>query len=239
MEKPRLLLIHGSATDRTTWSIQLHSPLRETFALIAYTRRSDAPSVEAHADDAIAQLGEDRRPALVCGSSFGAVVALDAIRRHPARFTGAVLIEPPLAPADDASPAPAAFLAEYDRIAAAQGGPAAAERFLRMVLGDAMVDRMPRAFLHSSTSKWQEIRADSAALIAYQPRYADLAAVTTPVLLLGGERSPPYFRVTLEALGRALPHARLEVLAAGHMLHAEAHRRFTEVVTSFAAAISS
>ena len=40
--------------------------------------------------------------------------------------------------------APSAFLVEFDRRAAAQGGPAAAEFFLRTVLGDAAFDRFTR-----------------------------------------------------------------------------------------------
>jgi pimeloyl-ACP methyl ester carboxylesterase len=239
-------LIHGSAADHTTWSIQLASSLRERFTLIAYDRRV-APSVEEHAADALALLGDE--PALVVGSSFGAVIALEAIRRAPQR--GAVLIEPPMAApemeppeftsgggTDDLPAAPAAFLAEYDRRAAEQGGEAAAEFFLRTVLGDRAFERMPRAFQERSKRKHAEIRADSAALLAYRPRYAELARVTTPVLLLGGERSAPYFRPTLDALRAVLPDARLEIVAgAGHMLHAEAHRRFAELVTAFAAEV--
>ncbi|HEX2687462.1 MAG TPA: hypothetical protein VHN14_12635 [Kofleriaceae bacterium] len=51
--------------------------------------------------------------------------------------------------------------------------------------------------------KWAEVRADSIALLAYQPRYAELGAILLPVLILGGERSAPYFRGTLAA---ALPN---------------------------------
>jgi pimeloyl-ACP methyl ester carboxylesterase len=233
---PRALLIHGSAADRTTWSIQvqLASPLREALTLIAYDRRASATTVEEHADDAVAQLGEDPAPALVIGSSFGAVIALDVIRRYGSRFAGAVLIEPPMAATDDGPSAPAAFLAEYDARVATAGGPAAAELFLRTVLGDAAYERMPRRYQERSKALWAEIRADSAALIAYRPRYAELAAVRVPVQLLGGERSAPYFRATLERLVAALPDARLEIIAGGgHMLHAEAHQRFTQVVLGF------
>jgi len=42
-----VLLIHGSAADHTTWSIQLASPLALSFSLIAYDRRVEARSVEA------------------------------------------------------------------------------------------------------------------------------------------------------------------------------------------------
>ncbi|MGN6103896.1 MAG: alpha/beta fold hydrolase [Kofleriaceae bacterium] len=232
---PRALLIHGSAADHTTWSIQLAS-LRERFAMVAYDRRAGEVTIEDHAGDAAALLAEQPEPALVIGSSFGAVVALELIRRGAAPCAGAVLIEPPLAASDDAPAVPDAFLAEYDRRVAEQGGPAAAELFLRTVLGDPAFERMPAAFAARSKAKWAEIRSDSAALLAYRPRYAELAAVATPVLLLGGARSAPYFRPTLEALRAAIPGARLEIVpAAGHMLHAEAHRRFAELVGAFAA----
>jgi len=236
---PRVLLVHGSAADHATWSIQLAAaPLRERFTLIAYDRRADAATVEAHADDAAALLADAPDPALVVGSSFGAVIALDLVRRYPDRCAGAILIEPPMGASDDAPAAPQAFLDAYDRMAAEQGGPAAAELFLRTVLGDAAFARMPRAYQERSKAKWREIRADSAALIAYRPRYAELARVPVPVLLLGGERSAAYFRPTLEALLGALPHARLEIVpGAGHMLHAEAHRRFAELLTDFAGSL--
>ena len=227
---PQVLLIHGSAADHTTWSIQLASQLRERFTLVAYDRRATA-SIADHANDAIGLLGD--APGIVIGSSFGAVVALEVVRRGG--VAGAVLIEPPMGASDDAAAAPAEFLEAYDRRAAEQGGPAAAELFLRTVLGDAAFERMPRGYRDRSTAKWAEIRADSEALIAYRPRYAELAAVTTPVLLLGGDRSAAYFRPTLLALHAALPTSRLAIVPhAGHMLHAEAHRRFAELVTAFA-----
>ena len=234
-----MLMIHGSAADHTTWSVQLAGPLASQFSLIAYDRRVDAPSVEAYADDAVAQLGEDPDPALVVGSSFGSVIALDAIRRYPARFRGAVLIEPPMAATAAALAANRDFFAAFDRTVETAGGPAAAELFLRTVLGDAAYERMPRAYQDRSKAKWASIRADSHALIAYPPRYEELSNVAMPVLLLGGDRSAQYFRPTLEALLGALPNARLEVIAgAGHMLHAEAHRRFAEVVLAFAASLA-
>jgi len=151
------------------------------------------------------------------------------------RGAGRVFIEPPMAASDELAAASTAFLAEFDRREAAEGGPAAAEFFLRFVLGDSVYERIPRSFQDRSKAKHGQIRSDSGALIAYRPRYHDLASVTTPVLLLGGDRSATYFRATLDALLASLPNARLEVVAnAGHMLHAEASRRFAELLVAFA-----
>jgi pimeloyl-ACP methyl ester carboxylesterase len=237
---PPLLLIHGSAADHTTWSIQLASPLTRHVTLVAYDRRGsgrspgEAGSVEDHAADAAA-LAADLGPVIVVGSSFGAVVALELVRRWPERVRGAVLCEPPLAPTDDAPPVPLELLARFDELAATEGGEAAAEHFLRTVLGDAAYERMPRMFQVRSKAMWRAIRSDSAALGAYRVRYAELGTVDVPVLLLGGARSAAYFRPTLEALAAALGRARLEILAgAGHMMQAEAHRAFAEAVAGFA-----
>src|SRR6185436_20291788 len=155
----------------------LASNLREQFTLVAYDRRI-AATVEEHAEDARAFEAD-----FVVGSSFGAVIALELIRKHPMR--GAVLIEPPMGASDDAPAAPQAFLAEYDRRMAEQGGPAAAEFFLRTVLGDATYERIPQAFRERSKAKFAEIRADSEALIAYKPRYGEMRGIHTPVLLRG------------------------------------------------------
>jgi pimeloyl-ACP methyl ester carboxylesterase len=234
---PRLLLVHGSAADRTTWSIQL-ATLRDRFEMIAYDRRAGDLTVEEHAADAAGLLEREPGKTLVVGSSFGAVIALELIRSRGALCAGAVLVEPPMAATDDALSVPAAFLAEYDRRIASDGGPAAAELFLRLVLGDAAYDRIPEVFQDRAKARWAEARADTVALIAYRPRYGELRDVALPVLLVGGERSNAYFRPTLEALRAALPAARLELVAgAGHMLHAEAHRRFSALLTAFAAEI--
>jgi pimeloyl-ACP methyl ester carboxylesterase len=231
---PKILLIHGSAADHRTWSILLASPLRERFTLVAYDRRAGVESIDDHVADAAALLGPG--PTVVVGSSFGAVVALELVRRTGDRIAGAILIEPPLNSSADASAVRAGFLDDFDRRAAEAGGPAAGELFLRTVLGDAAFDRMPRVFQAQAMAKFAEIRADSVALFAYRPPHAELAAVTAPVLLLGGERSARWYRRTLDDLHRALPGARLEIVpGAGHMLHADAPRRFHALLEAFAA----
>jgi len=236
-----LVLVHGSAADHTTWSIQLHAgqagrtgSLRARYELVAYDRRAGATRVDDHADDLAALIDDLGAPVVIVGSSFGAVCALELLRRGPDRVRGAVLCEPPLPARDDARTIPDAFLDRFDAIAATEGGEAAGEYFLRQVLGDRPYERMPRLFQARSKAMWRAIRDDCAALGGFRVDYPSLAAITTPVLLLGGERSASYFRPTLDALAAALGAAQLEILAgAGHMMQAEAPRGFAEVITRF------
>ncbi len=246
---PTLMFIHGSAADHATWTITLASSLRDQFTLVAYDRRGCGKSpaatrfwtVEDHADDVVALLAAlplsgQPRPILV-GSSFGSVVALDVARRFPAALGGLVLIEPPMAASDDVPPIPDGFLLHFDSLAQTHGGPAAAEYFLRTVLGDGAYEKMPRMFQERSKAQFASIRADSEALSRYRPRYQALRTCTIPTLLLAGAQSAPYFRPTLDALANALPAAQLVTVAnAGHMLHAQASRKFAELVAAFATA---
>lgn len=246
---PLCVFVHGSATDLGTWVIQMASRLTDELRLVVYDRRGSGrstlepgaawPSVAEHADDLAALIEAEGERAVIVGSSFGAVVALDCARRHARLLRGAVLLEPPLPPSDDAPTSPLGFLAGLDAVAAERGPTAAAEEFLRIVLGEAAWEKLPRAFQERSKQFWPQIRGDGYALDAYQVRYAELGAIDLPVLLLGGERSAPYFRPTLEALERALPRAQRAVLkGAGHMMQAEAPRGFHDQLTRFIATLS-
>jgi pimeloyl-ACP methyl ester carboxylesterase len=243
---PTILFVHGSAADHTTWGIQVMG-LRARFRLITWDRIGTGKSetllgqrefltVEAHAADA-ARIIEERAasgPVVGCGSSFGGVVVLELARTRPELLRGAVLLEPPLAASDDAPPQPMGFLDRFDSIGRAEGGPAAAEFFLRQVLGGAAYERIPRRFQDRSKALHRAIRQDIAALGIYRPRYSELHRVKTSTLLLGGERSASWYRPTLEMLQRSLGNATLEILpGAGHMMHADVHRRFNERLATF------
>jgi len=237
MSRPRVVLVHGSATDHTTWAIQVGSSLKDKFELVAPDRNFTRTTVAEHAADLAELVGDD---AVVVGSSFGAVITLELARTRPEIVAGMVLIEPPMPPSDDPEFAGAqkAFYAEFERRVREEGGPSAGEYFLRTVLGPEAYARIPQAFRERSRQRWAEIQADSEALIAYKPRYAQLRTCEVPALLLGGGRSAPLFRPTLEALAAVLPDAELVMIPnAGHMLHAEAPRKFAELLIRFAAEV--
>lgn len=242
------LLVHGSAADHTTWMAQLVRP-PPGLALVAYDRRGSAsapfppgvvPTTAQHVADAAALIRRETvGPALVIGSSYGGVIALELARRAPGRVAGLIVCEPPLPPADLVPGAPAGFGCAFDRLAATAGGEAAGEMFVRAVLGDAGFEALAERVRGAVRGMWRSIRADMIALARTRIDYAELRAVTCPVLLLSGARSPAYYSAPLDALERALPDARRAVIPdAGHAMQIENHRAFNQLVADFAAELS-
>ncbi|MBT8492377.1 MAG: alpha/beta hydrolase [Deltaproteobacteria bacterium] len=242
-EGPTVILVHGTATDAATWLIQ-HKTLRD-LRLVSYHRRGTpawpVPDVRAldtaiHARDLVEVIGEHggERPT-VCGSSYGGVVVLEAMRTRPELFGRAIICEPPLPPSSDQPAVPADWLSDFERAMAEQGGRAAAELFLRTVLSDQAFEALPRRWQERAKDLWEQIASDVYALANTAHNYRGLAQIEVPTLLLGGANSPPMYRRTLEVLSDALPDARLEIIAsAGHMMHADAARRFNLLVTDWA-----
>lgn len=67
---------------------------------------------------------------------------------------------------------------------------------------------------------------------------ADLAAVTTPALVLAGDRSHPTLRAVAHRLAAALPDARfVELDECGHVTYAEQPGAFARAVSVFAAEV--
>ncbi len=245
---PPIVLVHGSAAEHTTWGLALPA-MAAAARCIRYDRRGAGASplplgerIHTVADHA-AELAEvivatDAAPALVCGSSFGAVIALDLARSRPDLVAALVLCEPPMHFSDYGAGTPYEFVCHMDRLIATHGGHAAGELFLRIVMTDAVFEGLPARWRARICGSWRQIRADVASLAVYRPHYHGLARVRAPTLLLGGDRSNPFFEDTLCALARTLPNARRVTIAnAGHMMHVEAARAFAREVLAFRASL--
>jgi len=101
---PPLLMIAGGGGDAGFFSL-VGDLLADSYRVITYDRRGNSRSsrrggpmeVAQEADDALAVLQAcDVLPALVFGTSGGAIVGLDLAARHPGAVAGLVAHEPPV-----------------------------------------------------------------------------------------------------------------------------------------------
>ena len=111
---PPLLLIMGLTGD-AGWFEPLAELLAKQFTVVTYDRRANSrsprpegwtsTSIAEQADDAAGLLSALRlSPAIVFGNSFGAMILLELIIRHPRSVRGAVAHEPPHSPTRHSTP---------------------------------------------------------------------------------------------------------------------------------------
>lgn len=208
---PAVLLIHGLASDALALA-----PVAEAIAAggaraIAYDRRgygaSGAPepyhgtTVEEQAEDAAALLRAlDPGPAVVAGDGFGALVALDLVKRHGGLVRGAVLSNPVLfALVPEATEVLSAQRAEIEE-AVREGGPAAGvEAWLGgRVEGDALA---------RARAAHRGFFADYAGLATWAVSRRDLRALTAPAVVVTGPLTPPHIVAAADAVTELLAAA--------------------------------
>jgi len=250
---PTVVLVHGTGGSRSAFGT-LPWHLRDRLRVVSYDRRgtgawplpvdAEAPTVERHASDladVVRSLGDE--PVVVFGTSFGATIALEALRSRRNGLAGAILHEPamPAAGVPGAGPPPVVG-SEFLRLTASGREREAAERFLLRLgtageagPGEGSVARRPGA------PDWRAVHRDLVAAFAWRPGPEAFGAVDVPVLLLASERSGSATRASVDALARLLPRARTDSLAgAAHVIAGEpAWRRVAEIVLPFALACAA
>ncbi|MGC9544183.1 alpha/beta fold hydrolase [Streptomyces sp. UG1] len=179
---------------------------RNEFTVLSYDRRGNSrsprptgwqtTSVAEQADDAAALLTALRlAPAAVYGNSYGAIVALDLLVRHPAVVRSAVLHEPPL-PSVVKNPGEAqAVVQAVVEAGMAAGGPeAAVEHFMRFAAGDVNWEQMePRLRQRMLANGETLFGVEMGKFEAYRPDDVELAGITAPARALISQDSPDFF----------------------------------------------
>ncbi|GIG70945.1 alpha/beta fold hydrolase [Phytomonospora endophytica] len=219
---PAILVLHPGMDDGSRWGA-VAARLTATYRVVRPHRRQYR--LDLHAPDGgftmaqeAADVAELARtlgtPLLLVGHSSGGVAALEALVATPELFTGALLFDPAVTLRADPWDEPLA----RSRAAVAEGKPGRAMRiFSREVL------RLPTpvAWLGGAyvalRKPYRELVPrqidDMKAIHELGVRLGAYAAITTPVLLLRGERSTALARERDEALAAVLPNADQAVLA--------------------------
>ena len=253
-----VVFVHGTLGDLRSWSGQ-EAPFAQVFRVLVYSRRYHPPnplvddhqpySAKEHSEDlAGLLLNLEIAPAHIVGSSYGAFTALQLVRDHPQLVRSLVLAEPPVislltgSEAGDSArrafftygldPARAAFT-RRDSVAAIRD-------YVDAVSGRGTFDRLPAATQADMLAHTFEMRREMLAERAdYLPSVScsELGRITTPVLLVRGERSPRLFQLISDELARCLQNdTTVTIPGVGHPPQAGNSAYFNQVVARFIAA---
>jgi pimeloyl-ACP methyl ester carboxylesterase len=215
-----IVLVHGSL-DRSAAFARVQRHLAD-LRVVRYDRRGyghslalgPAPSFATQVDDLEGVVGDE--PAVVVGHSLGGVIALALAQRRPDLVRAVVAYESPMSWRPWWPRATAGSTA----MAADADAPAAAERFMRRMVGDERWEALPER------TRAQR-RAEGPALVAelrsvrdpdHPPYEPEL--VTVPVVAAHGTESVAHHQQTARALDEEAPHAELvTVEGASHGVH--------------------
>ncbi|MGW0808761.1 alpha/beta fold hydrolase [Nonomuraea sp. NPDC002799] len=196
----------------------------------------DEPSLDLMADD-VARLLDDEGidRAVIGGLSMGGYVTMAFCRRHSDRLLGAILAD------TKASPDPPPAKDNRERIAQAVltgGSEVLVSEVLPALIGPTTKERRAMVFgrvkgLVQSAPPGAVAWAQRA-MAARPDSFETLGALKVPLLIVVGEEdelSPPS---DAEAMARAVPEGRLEVIPkAGHLSAVEQPEAFNAAVTEF------
>ena len=202
---PTLLLVPPTPGDGGVF--QALAEALDGYTVVTYDRRGTSRSprpggwstttVAEHADDAAGLLRRiTSEPALVYGTSNGALVALELALRHPGRVSAAIVHEMPLLPVL-ADPEPIGrMLGELIGSGMQRGGAVGAlDAFLRFAYGDQLIDQLDpalRARLYTNAEMIFSIEFPG--FQAYRPDEDALASLGVPVrVLVGEDQALPFF----------------------------------------------
>jgi len=249
-----VILVHGAVGDLRTWESQLPA-LATKFDVIAYSRRGHFPAthvpadkpytVEAHAQDLVSfiqSLGGE--PVRLIGHSYGGSVCAVVALMCPQLVRSLVLAEASLfsllltqregAYALAQSAAAMTHIAPLIRQGKADQ---ALDEFLNVILGPGGAKKITGfsrdvmlANLHTLESMLNGMN------VGGQFTAAHAAQIKTPTLILTGENSPAFFRLTSDVLAQNIPGAQRIVLpGTSHGLQLEAPKAFSQAVLDFLA----
>lgn len=255
---PVVVFIHGTLSDLNGWRGQ-EALFAQRYRALVYSRRYHRPnppvednetySPKLHAEDLAALLiSLDLAPAHVIGSSFGAYVALALAREHPALVRSLVLAEPPMFPllsgSEQGASARSAFYSntlDPARRAFARGDSVGGIRTLYDGLsgGFGRFDNLSTAARAELLAHAFDLRRE---MLANREQYlptvscAELGRVTTPVLLLKGERSPRAFHLINDELARCMQNdTSATIPGSGHPVHIGNPGYYNQVVLRYLA----
>jgi pimeloyl-ACP methyl ester carboxylesterase len=226
---PGVVLVDGAFCYRAYGpTVKLAPLLARHFTVFAYDRRGrgdsgdTAPySVEREIEDLVAVTAHAGERPFMFGISSGAALALQAVAIG-LRVGKLALFEPPYVAVNPGDPSPSDDAqSRLTRLVADGHRSAAVTYFMKEVLGVpgpfvAAMRLMPGVW-STNESVAHTLAYDVAVMGDWSIHPETAAAVTSPTLVLAGEKAPSNMRTAVAAVASALPNAQLRLLAGqGH-----------------------
>jgi len=226
---PAVILVDSALADRGV-CVKLAKLLAEEFAVINYDRRGRGESgdiqpyaVEREVEDIEALVDKAGGSAFIFGSSSGAVLALEAASKLPAKIKKQVLYEPPFIVDDSRPPMPADFVEQVKELLARDKRSDALKLFFSKAMG------IPGIFITIMRlmPSWSKSKSVAHTLpydlmvMGDTQRGKPLPAsrwvtATMPTLVLTGGKSEAFFHTGGDALAEVLPNAQHRILKDQH-----------------------
>jgi pimeloyl-ACP methyl ester carboxylesterase len=238
-----ILLIHPSGATASTWGSAVDE-LARVGRVITYDRRGYARSggepvrkVSTHTADAAALLERSgAAPAVVVGTSSGAMIAIDLAVRRPDLVQTVIEHEGPWRFTRHLPRGPQAVALATIGSFIVRGRPSdAAEALLRSAYsyrdGGSAWDAFPEEWRRAGRENAKATLWDFITTIGNHPSAADLATVKVPVVCSYGARSPDFIVRCTRALAAAIPRARTHrIEGAAHAAPFDATTNFVELI---------
>jgi pimeloyl-ACP methyl ester carboxylesterase len=233
-EGPPIILVDGAFCTRTFGPMPKLAPLlAEHFAVFTYDRRGRGESgdtapyaVQREIEDLEALIKEAGGSAFVFGMSSGAILGLEAAAQR-VKIRKMALYEPPVMVDGSGHRPPADYQAQLRTFIAEDRRGEAVKFMMTKVMGmPAVVVAVMRLL-----PAWSKLKAvantlpyDAAISGDSSSTMQRALSVTAPTLVVGGEKSPPFLRVAVDAVAKALPAAER------HMLKGQTHNVSAKVL---------
>jgi pimeloyl-ACP methyl ester carboxylesterase len=239
-EGPPLVLVHAATVDHSSWD-PLLSALTPHFTVYAMDRRGrgssgDGPTYagQREFEDIAAVVDSIGGPVSLVGHSYGALCSLEAARLT--QTIGKLLLyEPPVVP--ESTRFPIGFIAELEGLIAQGRRDETVIRFMQVVL-----ERSQQDIERSRGEPTWAIRVATAHVLVRETAFVEgyrfepgrFTDIKTPTLLLEGEATQPFNKVSTQAVHAALPNSRVAVMAGqGHFAQRTAPDLLATEVLSF------
>ena len=229
---PPLLLIMGLTGD-AGWFEPLAELLAERFTVVTYDRRgnSRSPRPEGWTSTSVAEQAADAAgllsalrlgPAIVFGNSFGAMILLELVARHPRTVRGAIAHEPPFLSLLPQAP----DLVEFWKAKAAKGGTRHALNVFTGMKEEEAINGLDPGLMQRAFDNGEVIfSVEMPVMISYEPNVEALKRSNVPLLVAAGEETAMYLFCASRWLATQVG-TDLHMLPGGHVGYANKPKEF-------------